>query len=137
MPFATRVQRWLAGDSVSLNGNRRRGERVVLPGVVAFYFTGGAPKPHEIVNISTSGLYLRSKELWSPNTLVRMTLEKPDLEKGDRESITVLARVVRIDDGGIGHEFVTTEALARLGALDLLPQQGTNRKELERFLGRK
>ena len=29
LPFATRVQRWLAGDSVSLNGNRRRGERVL------------------------------------------------------------------------------------------------------------
>ena len=134
LPFAARVQRWLAGESISLSGNRRRGERIALPGLVAFYFTGGAPKPHEIVNISSSGLYLRSKELWSPNTLVRMTLERQDAELGEKKSISVLARVVRIDDGGIGHEFVTTEVLANLRARDFLPQQGTNRKALEKFL---
>lgn len=134
LPFASRVQRWLSGDSVSLSGNRRRGERVAMPGLVAFYFTGGAPKPHEIVNISSSGLYLRSKELWSPNTLVRMTLERDDPAGAAKRSISVLARVVRVDEGGIGHEFVTTEVLARLNARDFLPTQGTNRKELDRFL---
>jgi len=134
LPFSARVQRWLAGESISLNGNRRRGERMALPGLVAFYFTGGAPNPHEIVNISSSGLYLRSRELWSPNTLVRMTLEREDPALGDKKSISVLARVVRVDDGGIGHEFVTTEVLTRLNARDLLPSQGTNRKELDRFL---
>ena len=134
LPFATRVQRWLAGESISLSGNRRRGERVELPGLVAFYFTGGAPKPHEIVNISSSGLFLRSKELWSPNTLVRMTLERQDAALAEVRSISVLARVVRIDEEGIGHEFVTTEVLKNLRAQDFLPQQGTNRKELEKFL---
>jgi len=134
LPFATRVQRWLAGESISLSGNRRRGERLTLPGLVAFYFTGGAPKAHEIINISTTGLYLRSKELWSPNTLVRMTLERQDAEYGEKKSISVLARVVRVDEGGIGHEFVTTEVLKNLRARDFLPQQGTNRRELEKFL---
>ena len=132
--FPTRVQRWLAGESISLSGNRRRGERIALPGLVAFYFTGGAPKPHEIVNISTSGLYLRSKEQWYPNTLVRMTLERQDAEPDEKKSISVLARVVRIDKDGIGHEFVTTDVLKTLRARDFLPQQGTNRKELEKFL---
>lgn len=134
LPFAARVQRWLAGESISLSGNRRRGERIALPGMVAFYFTGGAPKGHEIVNISSSGLYLRSKELWSPNTLVRMTLEREDPALGEKKSISVLARVVRVDDGGIGHEFITTEVLTHLRARDLLPQEGTNRKELDKFL---
>jgi hypothetical protein len=134
LPFATRVQRWLAGESISLSGNRRRGERLALPGLVAFYFTGGAPKPHEILNISSSGLYLRSKEQWYPNTLVRMTLERQDLQRGENKSISVLARVVRIDDGGIGHEFVTTEVLSNLRTRDFLPQEGTSRKELDKFL---
>jgi len=128
------VQRWLAGESISLSGNRRHGERIGLPGLVAFYFTGGAPKPHEILNISSSGLYLRSKEQWYPNTLVRMTLERQDQQLGENRSISVLARVVRIDDGGIGHEFVTTEVLSNLRTRDFLPQEGTNRKELEKFL---
>jgi hypothetical protein len=63
-----------------------------------------------------------------------MTLERQDAELGEKKSISVLARVVRIDDGGIGHEFVTTEVLANLRARDFLPQQGTNRKALEKFL---
>jgi len=53
---------------------------------------------------------------------------------GEKKSISVLARVVRVDEGGIGHEFVTTEVLKNLRARDFLPQQGTNRRELEKFL---
>jgi hypothetical protein len=134
LSFAIRVQRWLAGESISLTGNRRRGERINVPGLVAFYWTGGAPTPHEIVNISKSGLYLRSKELWSPDTLVRMTLERPGAVEGEQKSISVLVRVVRSDDGGVAHEFVTTEVLDHLRARDIVPEQGTNRKNLEKFL---
>jgi hypothetical protein len=134
LSFAIRVQRWLAGESISLTGNRRRGERINVPGLVAFYWTGGAPTPHEIVNISKSGLYLRSKELWSPDTLVRMTLERPGAVEGEQKSISVLVRVVRSDDGGVAHEFVTTEVLDHLRARDIVPEQGTNRKKLEKFL---
>jgi hypothetical protein len=133
--FATRVQRWLAGESISLSGNRRRGQRISIPGLVAFYWTGGAPTPHEIVNISHSGLYLRSKEMWSPDTVLRMTLERPDAEEGERKSIAVLARVVRSDEGGVAHEFITTDVLENLRARDFLAEQGTtNRKKLEKFL---
>ena len=113
---------------------RRRGDRFSVPGLVAFYWTGGAPTPHEIVNISTSGLYLRSRELWSPDTLVRMTLERQDAEWERPDSISVLARVVRRDDGGVGHEFIMTEVLENLRVRDFLPEHGTNRKELEKFL---
>jgi hypothetical protein len=63
-----------------------------------------------------------------------MTMERQHAELDEKKSITVLARVVRIDDEGIGHEFVTNEVLTNLRAQNFLPQQGTNRKELERFL---
>ena len=134
LSLGARVQRWLSGESSSLSGNRRRGDRFSVPGLVAFYWTGGAPTPHEIVNISTSGLYLRSRELWSPDTLVRMTLERQDAEWERPDSISVLARVVRRDDGGVGHEFIMTEVLENLRVRDFLPEHGTNRKELEKFL---
>jgi hypothetical protein len=134
LSFSTRVQRWLAGESISLSGNRRRGERISAPGLFAFYWTGGAPTPQPILNISISGLYLRSKDLWSPDTLVRMTLERQNDEIEESESISVLTRVVRSDEGGVAHEFVMTEVLERLRVRDLLPEHGTNRKELEKFL---
>lgn len=135
-----RLHRWI-GTETSRIADRRRGERVALTGLVAFYWSGGAPRPHEIVNISKSGFYLRTKELWLPDTLVRMTLQRnprPDgqqeVEGSGSESIGVLARVVRIDEEGVGHEFVTTEALRNVRTRDVLPQDGTNSKELERFL---
>lgn len=135
LSLGMRLQRWIGGEA-SLSGNRRKGERLSLPGLVAFYWSGGAPKPHEIVNISKSGFYLRTKEIWSADTMVRMTLQKPhQTEEGARESISVLARVVRIDEDGVGHEFITSEALHAVRSHEILPEMGTNRKELEGFLG--
>jgi hypothetical protein len=130
-----RLQRWLVGDSPEPEGNHRRAERTSLPGLVAFYWSGGTPKPHEIVNISKTGFYLRTSELWSLETLVRMTLQRPVINvKQKRDSISVLARVVRIDQGGVGHEFVTTEALMNARSMDVMPSHGTDWKELDRFL---
>lgn len=128
-----RLQRWIGGEI----GNKRRGERTSTTGLVAFYWSGGAPRPHEIVNISKSGFYIRTKELWLPDTLVRMTLQRQQQTEGSgKESISVLARVVRIDEDGVGHEFVTTESLRHARGRDVLPEHGTNPKELEKFLGK-
>ena len=133
--LAKRVGRWLWDEVPTIGGSRRRAERRVLPGLLAFYWSGGTPKPHEVVNISKTGFYMRTTELWSVETLVRMTLQRPRREgKQKLDSVAVLARVVRIDEGGVGHEFVTTEALRAARSLDVMPSQGTNSKELDRFL---
>ena len=135
--LATRLQRWLGGVVPAADGNRRRADRMMMPGLVAFYWSGGTPKPHEIVNISRTGFYLKTTEFWAVETLVRMTLQRPGSDGGKRkrESLSVLARVVRIDEAGVGHEFVTTEALRSSRSLDVMPSQGTNWRELDRFLG--
>jgi len=133
LPLATRLQRWIGG--ASLDGNRRRADRVAMPGLVAFYWSGGSPRPHEIVNISKTGFYLKTREFWSLETLVRMTLQRPPTEmKPKAESISVLARVVRIDEDGVGHEFVTTEALKHAHSMDVMPSQGTDTRALDKFL---
>jgi|GEM_PF-2350582 len=133
LPLASRLQRWIGG--ASLDGNRRRADRVAMPGLVAFYWSGGSPRPHEIVNISKTGFYLKTREFWSLETLVRMTLQRPPTEmKPKAESISVLARVVRIDEDGVGHEFVTTEALKHAHSMDVMPSQGTDTRALDKFL---
>jgi hypothetical protein len=130
-----RIGRWLWKEVPTLVGSRRRAERRVLPGLHAFYWSGGTPKPHEVVNISKTGFYMRTTELWSVETLVRMTLQRPRKDANQKlQSVGVLARVVRIDEGGVGHEFVTTEALLAARSLDVMPNQGTNSKELDKFL---
>jgi hypothetical protein len=123
-----RLQRWLEGPRLD---GQRRGVRRSEPGLMAFYWSGGGPEPHEVANISESGFYVRTKDHWSPDTLVRMILQR----KADpRHSIRILARVVRVDKGGVGHEFVTTEALMHLRARDVIPDRGTDQRALERFL---
>ncbi len=132
LSLATRLRRWLGGEAPALVGSRRRAERVIMPGLVAFYWSGGTPRPHEIVNVSKTGFYMRTTELWAVETLVRMTLQQP---ASRAKTVSVLARVVRIDEGGVGHEFVTTEALMAARSLDVMPSEGTDWRELDIFLG--
>lgn len=136
LSLSERFQLWLEGEAPVLDG-RRRASRTEMPDLVAFYWSGGTPRPHEVVNISMTGFYLRTRDLWSPDTLVRMTLQRgQSSEYQERQTIGILARVVRIDDEGVGHEFVTSRALLSVRTRDvLLPEHGTNEKELEEFLG--
>lgn len=135
LSLSTRLHRWLGAEEPKLDSSRRRAERIIMPGLVAFYWSGGVPRPHEIVNISKTGFYLKTDEFWALETLVRMTLQRQRSETNHKsESVSVLARVVRIDAGGVGHEFVTTEALVHARSMDVMPSHGTDWRELDKFL---
>lgn len=85
----------------------RRAVRLPMPGLVAYFFTGGAPRPHPIKDISVTGFYMCTKERWMPGTIVRVTLQMVGSDgQGGRESITVHSRVVRWGPDGGGFEFV-------------------------------
>jgi hypothetical protein len=85
----------------------RRAPRLPMPGLVAYFFTGGSPRPHPIKDISVTGFYMQTDERWLPGTVIRVTLQmvgaQPD---GARDSVTVLSRVVRWGPDGGGFEFV-------------------------------
>jgi hypothetical protein len=116
----TRFVRWLDEDSltpaVAGNGDRRRSKRHPLPGLVAYYWTGGTPQAHQIGDISSTGFYLLTKERWVPDTMIRMTLQRPG-PKGDKaeEAISVVSRVVRWGETGVGYEFVASRVLEMSG----------------------
>jgi hypothetical protein len=133
LPLGSRLQLWLDPDRTTeekpLDG-RRNGTRSHVPGLVAYYYSGGTPRPYEIANISKTGFYMRTQQLWSPDTMVRMTLQREDVKR----SVSVLARVVRIDEGGVGHAFVTSDVLEALRSRDILPSQGTNLAEVFELL---
>jgi hypothetical protein len=86
---------------------QRRAVRLPMPGLVAYFFTGGSPRPHPIKDISVTGFYMHTEERWLPGTIVRVTLQMvgPSSE-GGRDSITVHSRVVRWGPDGGGFEFV-------------------------------
>jgi len=85
----------------------RRAVRLPAPGLVAYFFTGGAPRPHPIKDISVTGFYMITNERWLPGTIVRVTLQMIDARaEGGRDSVTVHSRVVRWGPDGGGFEFV-------------------------------
>jgi hypothetical protein len=100
-----KLGRWLFSDPA----DPRRTNRQPVPGLVAHFFTGGAPHAHEVRDVSATGLYVVTTERWYPGTVIRMTITKPDLGLSPSErSITVHARSVRWGNDGVGLEFVVS-----------------------------
>jgi Flp pilus assembly protein TadG len=101
---------------------KKRAVRYANPGLVGYYWDGGAPKQHVVGNISSTGAFVYAKELWCVGTIVTVTLQRD----GDGErmnavsSITLPCRVVRHGEDGIGFNFVF--------------QREEERKALRRFM---
>ena len=124
--FKTWLQNWLSSD-------RRRAHRQPLPGLVAYYWTGSAPRAYQIADISSSGFYLLTEERWFPGTMVLMTLQRTDSGGQNLDdSIAVQSRVVRWGSDGLGLAFV----LASPNNGESLREHGADKKTLDRFLAR-
>jgi len=91
----------LLGDPV----DPRHASREVLPGLIAYYFTGGNPVAQEVRDISATGIYIVTDERWYPGTVVRVTLTDRDHPTADR-TLTVNAKAVRWGKDGVGLELV-------------------------------
>ena len=101
--------------------------------MVAHYFTGGAPKPNNVSDISMSGMYLLTDDRWMPGTIIQMTLQKPCAHGERKQSINVLSRIIRRGSDGVAAEFVMSEALSHISH-DIQASQATDRMALARFL---
>jgi hypothetical protein len=89
------------------NADPRKRGRKPVDGLVAHFFTGGAPQAHEVRDVSATGLYVVTAERWYPGTVIRMTLTKTgNGQEPGKQSITVQARSVRWGNDGVGLEFV-------------------------------
>ena len=130
--LGAKFKRWLS-PAPSKASDRRRAHRRYVPGVEAHYFTGGAPKPHYVADISMTGIYVETDDRWLPDTMIRMTLQKPCARGNRKQSITVLSRIVRRGSDGIAAEFVMEESL-NPSSRDVLPSHATDRFALARFL---
>jgi hypothetical protein len=126
-----RILRWLF-PLVS----RRRAKRVSVPGLVAYYWTGGAPHSYKVGNVSATGLYLVSNERWTPGTTIQMTLQRQDAAmSSSKETICVLSEVVRWGEDGAGFNFVLSD-FEDLAHRQILPEEATDRRAIERFIER-
>lgn len=111
-PWKKRVQAKGKGWFAKLLGSEPEDPRVTsresLPDLIAYYFTGGTPKPHAVRDISPTGMYILTEERWYPGTVVRVTLTDRHNPTTER-SITVNAKAVRAASDGVGFEFVLEE----------------------------
>jgi hypothetical protein len=112
--WKVRLLRWLFPHLVIQDEDapvdRRRADRQSLPGLVAYFFTGGSPEAQRISNISVTGFYLQTDERWMPGTVVRMTLQRLGTKGDDpADTITVNSRIVRWGSDGEGFEFILTD----------------------------
>ena len=86
---------------------RRRPERRTAPGLTAYHSTGSVPKQAGVRNISSTGVYLVTKDRWSPDEVVSLWLQRHGPpEKSPERRFSVKARAVRWDENGVGLSFV-------------------------------
>jgi Flp pilus assembly protein TadG len=88
---------------------KKRAVRYANPGLVAYYWDGGAPKGHVVGDISLTGAYVYTKELWCVGTIVTLTLQKAgdgETRPAAASSITLPCRVARHGQDGIGFNFM-------------------------------
>jgi hypothetical protein len=103
--FKVRFLRWLFPNPAP--SDRRRGERLPEPGLVAYYWTGGSPNSYPLGNVSSSGLYLMTDERWLPGTRIVMTLQRHNSSAVKTDDVCrVESKVVRWGEDGVGCEFV-------------------------------
>jgi len=132
LTLGMRFKRWL-NPVAPTNSDRRKAHRRYVPGMVAHYYTGGAPKPHDVADISMTGFYLLTEDRWMPETMIQMTLQKPCAKGERKQSITVLSKIVRRGSDGVAAQFVMPETLDPTSR-DIQPSQATDRFALARFL---
>lgn len=97
-------------NKMLLSGERRRAARLKAPRLVAYYWDGAAPAPHNIRDISLTGFYLLTDARWYPGTLITMTLQTTyKSEDGVRRYVAVRSIVVRVDVDGVGLAFAAQE----------------------------
>lgn len=112
----------------------RGAQREPLPGLVAYFFTGGTPTAHGVRDISSSGMYVFTTERWYRGTVVRITLtdhREPTVER----SITLNAKVVRWGNDGVGVQFLFPRQKHQHRGIDVAGQVPTA-KQLEQFIQR-
>jgi hypothetical protein len=127
------LERWWSPDPRKAP-DMRKAPREMTPGLAAYYWTGSAPKAHNIRDISATGMYVVTEERWYPGTLILMTLQDSnDGPESVEHSISVHSRAVRWGNDGVGLQFIPQDAAADVKGLNPMVH-GVDKKELNQFL---
>ncbi len=85
----------------------KRAERRPVDHFAAYRWDGSSLKHDPVKDISATGVYLLTSELWHPGAVVSLTLQKEGpLQRSPEHRIAVQAKVVRYGEDGAGLAFV-------------------------------
>jgi hypothetical protein len=97
----------MASSERSIPLDRRRAERRTSPNLIAYHWSGSEPRLEEVRDISSTGVYLLTRECWLPGDMISLTLQRNGPPEGNIERrVAVQARAVRRDQYGVGMSFV-------------------------------
>lgn len=116
---------------------RRKADRGLIPGLVAYYWDGGAPVAHEIRQISSAGMYLLTEQRWYLGTVLIMRLQLTDSTAPEAErSIAVQTKVAWIGPDGIGLAFASPTGSTSLNGGHAGQNNVAGKKAVEQFVRR-
>lgn len=89
-----------------------RAERREIPGLEAIHWTGSSPGLDIVKNISSTGMYLVTRERWPEGEINPIRLVYPELTDDSAEKqVTIETRTVRWGEDGMGLSFVLPESM--------------------------
>jgi hypothetical protein len=89
-----------------------RPERREVPGLEAIHWTGSCPGLDIVRNISSTGMYLVTRERWEQGTVNPIRLVYPELSDNSPErQVTIQTKAVRWGEDGMGLTFVLPECM--------------------------
>ncbi|HVZ83323.1 MAG TPA: PilZ domain-containing protein [Terracidiphilus sp.] len=92
--------------------DNRRSLRRTSPDLAAYSWSGPDPHLNTVRDISSTGVFLLTRERWLPGDIISLTLQRSGPLEGNIERrVAVKARAVRIDESGVGLSFVLPEGM--------------------------
>jgi hypothetical protein len=112
----------------------RKAPRDPSPPLTAHFWTGASQEAHTVRDMSSSGLFVVTKERWHLGTTIRVMLTKTDkCDLSDERSICVNSRAVRWGNDGVGLHFVVKDS-GKARRWETALEDGADRKDLDVFL---
>jgi len=124
------LERWFVDPRKSQD--LRKAPRDSFAGLSAYYWTGAAPKAHNVKDISATGMYVVTEDRWYPGTLILITLQDLD---DSQDSISIHSRSVRWGSDGVGLQFIPQDGPEARKGLNTLVH-GADTRDLDQFLMR-
>jgi hypothetical protein len=97
----------LATPQKQIPQDNRRAVRRASPELAAYSWSGPQPTQNCVRDISATGVYLLTRERWTPGDTVSLVLQRQGPLEGNLERrVAIKARAVRADESGVGLSFV-------------------------------